>query len=224
MSVRRAWAVSRAHLRELSRRKVAILLLLGLPLAFYFAAFDDRIAISFATVGFGWSIAIIALFSTQSLSAITPRLALMGFRPAEFVIGRVVAIGAYALVLGGLLFAFLQMDDVVLSSGHLAASLGFAFVGAASAGLFVGAVTDREMEAMLTLIGLVSLTLVVQWDSLFAKLLPMYATDRHAWASVNDSLQAGEVPWRSTLPVAAVLGTIAVVATLIRVPRVERER
>ncbi len=222
MSMSRTLAVCRAHLRELSRRKLAICLLLGLPLAFYFAAFDDGLAISFATVGFGWSVAIISLFSTQSLSAITPRLALLGFRPVEMVVGRVLSIACYGIVLGALLFAFLQTDDVVSSPSHLLASLGFALLGSCTAGLAVGAVTDREMEAMLVLIGLVSLTLVAEWDSLLSKMLPMYATDRHAWAAVNGQLQPGSTPWKSTVLVSAVLGLIAIVATLVRSPRIDR--
>ncbi len=191
-------------------------------MAFYFAAFDDRIAISFATVGFGWSIAIISLFSTHSLNAATPRLALIGYRPVEIVIGRILSIGAYAVVLGTLIFLFLRTDGVVVSESHLVASLAFAFLGSSTAGLAVGAVTNREMEGMLTLIGLVSLTLVVAYDSLFAKILPMYATDRHAWAAVNGALQPSETPWRSTLLVAAVLGGIATIGTLLRIPRADR--
>ncbi len=224
MSIRRTLAVTRAHIRELSRRKLAISLLLGLPLAFYFAAFDKGISISFATVGFGWSVAIIALFSTHSLSAITPRLALLGFRPVEIVVGRILSLACYGLFIGTFLFLFLQTDDVVVSSSHLLASLGFAFLGSATAGLAVGAVTDREMEAMLVLIGLVSLTLVAAWDSLLSKLLPMYATDRHAWAAVNGSLQPGSQPWKWTLVVSSVFALVAVVATVIRVPRVDRSQ
>lgn len=223
MSVRRILAVSRAHIRELSRRKLAILMLVGLPLAFYLAAFDARFAISFATVGFGWSIAIISLFSTHSLRAIAPRLALIGFRSVEIVFGRLLSIGFYGIILGTPLFGFLQSDDVVLSSSHLATSMGFAFLGSCTAGLAVGALVDREMEAMLLLIGLVALTLVVDYQSFLAEILPMYATDRHAWASVDGMLQPDDSPWRSTVVVSAVLAAVAIIATLAKAPRVERK-
>lgn len=222
MSLRRIGAVAVAHVRELWRRKLALLLLIGLPMAFYFAAFNPRIAISFATVGFGWSVAIVSLFSTQAMTAITPRLALIGFRPAEMVLGRILSIAFYATVIGTALYAYLLTDDVVIDDGHLLASLGFAVLGSATAGLAVGAVLEREMEAMLILIALVSLTLVVDWDSTLAKVLPMYATDRHAWGAVDGFVGGSTAPWRWTASTAGVLAGVAIVATLIKVPRIER--
>ncbi len=220
MSPRRTLAIARAHVRELGRRKLAIALLLALPMAFYFAAWDDRIAISFATVGFGWSIAIIALFSTQSMRAMSPRLALIGFRPVEMVIGRILSIALFSLTLGALIFSYLRLDDVVQSPSYLLPSLGFAFLGSCTVGLAVGAVIDREMEAMLVLIGAVALTLVVDWTSVLAKSLPMYATDRYAWAAVSGSLSPDEAPWRSTVVVSLILAVVAVSATLVKSPRI----
>ena len=224
MSPRHTMAICRAHARELYRRKMTILLLLGLPLAFYLLAGNDGLAISFATVGFGWSIAIMSLFSTQSLRAITPRLALLGFRPAEIVTGRVLSIGCYGAVIGTLLFLILRTDDVVRSPSHLALSLGIGVVGSCMAGLAVGAISDRETETMLFLIGLVSLTLVAPSDSTLAELLPMFASDEYAWAAVEGELQPGHQPWKATALVSTVLGVVAVLATLRTLPRVDSHR
>ena len=224
MKPRHTMAICRAHAQELYRRKLTILLLLGLPLAFYLLAGNDGLAISFATVGFGWSIAIMSLFSTQSLRAITPRLALLGFRPVEIVAGRILSIACYGAVIGTLLFLILQADDVVRSPSHLALSLCFAVVGSCMAGLAVGATSDRETETMLFLIGLVSLTLVAPSDSTLAEMLPMFAADEYAWAAVEGSLQPGPQPWKATALVSAVLGLVAVVATLRRLPRVDSHR
>ena len=223
MRPRHILAICRAHARELYRRKLAILLLLGLPLAFYFLAGNDGLAISFATVGFGWSIAIMSLFSTQSLRAITPRLALVGFRPVEIVAGRVLSIASYGAVIGTLLFLFLQTDDVVRSPSHLALSLGFAVVGSCTAGLAVGAISGRETETMLFLIGLVSLTLVAPSASTLAEILPMFATDEYAWAAVEGELRPGHRPWRATAAVSTVLGLVAVVATLRSLPQADAQ-
>ena len=224
MNPRHTLAICRAHARELYRRKVAILLLLALPLAFYFLAGNDGLAISFATVGFGWSIAIMSLFSTQSLRAITPRLALVGFRPVEIVTGRVLSIASYGGIIGGMLFLFLQADDVVRSPSQLALSLGFAVVGSCTAGLAVGAISDRETETMLFLIGLVSLTLVAPSASTLAEMLPMFATDEYAWAAVEGELQPGHQPWKATALVSTVLGLVAVLASLRSLPRAESLR
>lgn len=220
MNPRRALAVARAHIRELSRRKLAVTLLIGLPLLFYFAAFNPRVAISFAMVGFGWSVAIIALFSTHSMIAITPRLALVGYRPAEMVIGRVLAIATYAFVLGLALLLFLRTDSVVIDEAQLIPGLALGFLGASTAGLAVGSILDREMEAMLVLIALVALTLVVDWDSFLARALPMYATNRYSWASVDGFFAEDKSPWKATVVVSSVLAAIAVVGTWIRVPRI----
>ena len=224
MNPRHAMAICRAHAQELYRRKLAILLLLALPLAFYVLAGNEGLAISFATVGFGWSIAIMSLFSTQSLRAITPRLALLGYRPVEMVTGRVLCIGCYGAGIGMLLFLFLQADDVVRSPFHLALSLGLAVVGSCTAGLAVGAISDRETETMLLLIGLVSLTLVAPSDSTLAELLPMFATDEYAWAAVEGEMQPGHQPWKATALVSACLGLVAVIATFRRLPRAHSQR
>lgn len=224
MNPRHMVAICRAHAQELWRRKLTILLLLGLPLAFYVLAGNDGLAISFATVGFGWSIAIMSLFSTQSLRAITPRLSLLGFRPVEFVAGRVLSIACYGAVIGTLLFLILQADDVVRSPSHLALSLGFAVVGSCTAGLAVGAISDRETETMLFLLGLVSLTLVAPSASTLAEVLPMFATDEYAWVAVEGELRPGHEPWKATALVSTVLGLVAVVATLMRLPRADSYR
>lgn len=224
MNPRHITAICRAHARELYRRKAAILLLLGLPLAFYALAGNDGLAISFATVGFGWSIAIISLFSTQSLRPITPRLALLGYRPVELVSGRVLSVACYGTVIGTLLFLFLQADDVVRSPSHLALSLGFAVVASSAAGLAVGAISDRQTETMLFLIGLVSLTLVAPSDSAIAEMLPMFATDEYAWAAVDGALQPGHQPWIATALVSTALGLVAVLGTLVRLPRANSQR
>ena len=108
----------------------------------------------------------------------------------------------------------LQFDDVVRSPSALAVSLGFAIAGSCTAGLAVGAVSERETESMLFLIGLVSLTLVVPSDSALAKVLPMFATDEYAWAAVGSQLQPGSAPWTATALVSAVLGLAAVAGTL----------
>ena len=224
MNPRHIMAICRAHAQELYRRRVAILLLLGLPLAFYALAANDGLAISFATVGFGWSIAIMSLFSTQSLRAITPRLALLGFRPVEIVTGRVLSVACYGAVIGTLLFLFLQADDVVRSPSHLALSLCFAVVGSCAAGLAVGAISDRQTETMLFLIGLVSLTLVAPSDSTIAEMLPMFAADEYAWAAVDGAVQPGHKPWIATALVSTVLGLVAVLGTLMRLPRADSQR
>jgi hypothetical protein len=135
------------------------------------------------------------------------------------VAGRVLSIACFGAVIGTLLFLILQADDVVKSPSHLALSLVFAVVGSCTAGLAVGAISDRETETMLFLIGLVSLTLVAPSASTLARALPMFAADEYAWAAVNGELQPGNQPWMATALVGTVLGLVAVVGTLMRLPR-----
>jgi len=221
MSLRRVGAVARSQIMELSRRRLSIALLLGLPLVFYWAAWDDRVAISFVSVGVGWSVAIVSLFLSHSMTAITPRLALIGYRPGELVVGRVLSVLTFATVVVTALWLYLRTDPVVTSDRYLAISLALSVIGSASIGLAVGAAIRREMEAMLVLIGVVAITLVINSRSLVAKLLPMYAADQYAWAASEDFLD-GAQPWRWSLSVAVIAGVIAVVATLRQAPRIDR--
>ena len=79
----RVLAVSEMLARDLLRRRVALALLVGLPLAFYGVtrSSSDDLALTSGGVGLAWSIAGAALFCSLAARDVDQRLVLDGFRP-----------------------------------------------------------------------------------------------------------------------------------------------
>jgi len=219
MSVRRILAVARAQALELSRRRVAMLLLVLLPLAFYWTSGSDQFAPAFVAVGVGWAFAIATLFLTVGMRPIAPRLSLLGFTAADQLIGRLLCSLAFGSILSLALWLYVGTDDVVINHSHLALSLFFSLVAAVATGLAVGAIFPREMEAMLLIIGVVGMQLVVDRDTLIAKILPLYAADHYAASATDRWAPNIDTAWMVTSAATAIMLVIAVVATVLRSPR-----
>lgn len=212
----RIGAVAISQARELSRRRLALVMLILLPLVFYWTSGSDDFAPVFASVGIGWAFSVSTLFLTQGMRQVNPRLSLLGFRPAEVLTGRVLCAFGFGAVVAIGLFLYIRIDPVITNQTELAWAFLFALIGSVTLGLFVGAIVNRELEAMLLLVGIVGIQFVVDAGSTLAKLLPLFAAERQAatavgWGQPLDSLQ-----W--TGAVSAVLFVIAVVVTMARTP------
>jgi len=139
MSAKRIFAIARAQALELSRRRGAMLLLILLPLAFYWTSSDEQFAPAFVAVGVGWAFAIATLFLTVGMRPIAPRLSLLGFTAADQLIGRLLCSLAFGSILAVALWLYVGRDEVILDHGDLALSLFFSLLGAVATGLAVGA-------------------------------------------------------------------------------------
>src|SRR6266508_4473837 len=87
----RIWTIAEMQGRDLARRRLALILLVALPLAFYGSlaghAFD---AIVPGGVAMAFSMAGAAIFSVLAARAGDQRLVLAGFRPGELLAGRLI--------------------------------------------------------------------------------------------------------------------------------------
>jgi hypothetical protein len=102
----RVLTVTEMQAHDLRRRRVAVGLLVALPLAFYFSLLgqpEDPFVFVAGGIGMAWSVAGAALFSMLAARRIDPRLVLSGYRPHELLLGRLLLLEAFALAL---LFAF----------------------------------------------------------------------------------------------------------------------
>ena len=83
--------------RQLLRRRLALAILVALPVALYLAMLSQskENAIEFGALGMSWSVACAALFAVLAAREAEPRLVLIGFRPVELMLGR------FLLLLGG---------------------------------------------------------------------------------------------------------------------------
>lgn len=215
--LRRILTVASSQIRELGRRRLAIVMLVMLPLAFYWTSSSDEFAPVFASVGVGWAFAIATLFLTQGMHEIAPRLALLGFRAGEILAGRILAALGFGVVVATGLFLLVRRDPVIVSETELIWAFLFSLLGATTLGLAVGALLKRELEAMLLMIALVGLQFVVDPDSTLAKVLPLYAAERQAAVAAGWGRPLNSLQWSGA--VAATLFVVAVIASTLRSPK-----
>ena len=166
--------------RDLLRRRVALALLVGLPLAFYGVtrSSSDDLALTSGGVGLAWSIAGAALFCSLAARDVDQRLVLDGFRPWELITGRLVMLTAFAAALaigfGGLMVSVSDPPDrfgVVLA-------LALVVAGGVPFGLAIGAIVPRELEGTLLLIGVVGIQMSVSSTDDLVGALPFGAAQR----------------------------------------------
>ena len=161
--------------RELLRRRLALVILVALPLAFYFAMLgNEDFAMTAGSVGLGWAVAGAALFSALAARQVDQRLVLAGYRPAELLGGRLLVLQVLSLVLVAAFSALM----VTLSSPvePLALGLGVLLtaVVAVPLGLAVAALLPRELEGTLLLVGVVGIEMSLPGDAGLAPFLPLY--------------------------------------------------
>ena len=204
--------------RELLRRRVALGLLVSLPVAFYLTTAgqdDDAFALVSGGIGMAWSMAGAALFAVLASRRTDPRLVLGGYAPAELLLGRLLLLGALALViLAGFaaLIAAITRPDVSL----LVLGLALAALVGIPLGLAVAALLPRELEGTMAIIGVVGINMSITPDNFLASFLPFYGAAKllHASAGVDyaalPALAHGAV-------YAAALFVVAVVAWTRRV-------
>jgi len=182
----RVFIMTEMHGRDLTRRHVAIGLLVALPLSFYLAsAGSGTSSVSAGGVGMAFAVSGAALFSILSSREVDQRLVLTGYRPVELLLGRLLFLGPLGLLISGLfslLMALLSQPD-----RPWVMALGVALVALESVpfGLAVGAVVPQELEGTLVLIGVIGLQLAVRTDSTVSKLLPFYGPRKVLAASLE---------------------------------------
>lgn len=218
MSPTRVFGVARHHLIELRRRPLALSLLLLMPILFYLAGRDhpnETFAPTFATIGTAWAVSIITLFSGLAVEAVSPRLTLAGYRSVELVVGRLLAIVSVGMVVAAGLWLVTMQFSPIDDGFSLALSFLAALCTGVLLGLAVGGLIAKEMEATLVLILVSGLQLPIRHESLAARLLPMYATERLSARSVSYPVMDGVIAGVGVTSL-VVLFAIAVLATTRR--------
>ena len=174
------------HGRDLTRRHVALGLLVALPLSFYLASsHDSSQALSAGGIGMAFAVSGATLFSVLSSQHVDQRLVLGGYRPAELLIGRLLFLGPLGLLIAagfsGLMTVVSHPDRPwVLSLG-----VGLVALQSVPFGLAVGSALSRELEGTLVLIGVVGMQLAIDPDATVAKVLPFYGPRQLIEASIH---------------------------------------
>ncbi|HET6921174.1 MAG TPA: hypothetical protein VFI46_17185 [Jiangellaceae bacterium] len=177
MNLRRTLTVAAMHARDLGRRRLALAIVILLPMVFYFfyelqpvdpameqllaenptaAAAADMWVVATGAIGVGWAIAVAALFVMIGSRRADQSLLLAGYRPAELLVGRVLTVlGLTAVVTP--LFAVVIWSQRELDLATLAAAIGLSGVVAATIGVLAAAIVPREMEGVLLIIGVIGI-------------------------------------------------------------------
>jgi hypothetical protein len=191
------------HVRDLGRRRLALAILVLLPLAFYFSAELQPIdpdlervlaqdpggraaaelwILGTGTIGAGWAIAVAALFLAIGSRRIDQPLLLAGFRPAELVLGRMATVLVLAAIVMPL-FALVIWSQRDVDLPLLIAATCLSAVVAAATGVLAAALVPREMEGVLVIIGVIGVQMSMEGQ----RWMPL-------WGAMELVKRAGGVP------------------------------
>jgi hypothetical protein len=204
-------AVAEMQGRDLLRRRLALLLLLAVPLAFttaaqHGAAYND--APFRGGIGMAFSVTGVALFAMLAARRIDPRLLLAGFRAWQLVLGRLVLLLVAGLAVAGLFYGYLVALWAPARPGVAVVGLVEVALVSVPVGLMLAALLPRELEGMLVLIGLVGVEESLSFTSLGARLLPHYGAARFLVASEDAYQPVHTLRW-SGYSLAWALATLA---------------
>jgi hypothetical protein len=170
-------AVAVVTLRELARRRRALVLVVALPLAFYLVRLDTQgQAVRFLALGIGWAVATLSLFTQVSSRELDQRLAVVGASPSALIAGRQLALTGTGLGLAGGYFALVAVTQEVERLWTVALLLGTSVLIAAPLGAAVSLLVPRELEGALALLSIMALQMLADPGGAAARLLPLWST------------------------------------------------
>jgi hypothetical protein len=192
-TLQRIFVMAEMHGRDLTRRHVALGLLIALPLSFYLASGRSGFeALTAGGVGMAFAVSGATMFSVLSSIDVDQRLVLGGYRPIELLLGRLLFLGPLGLAIAAGFSALM----IVLSDPErpwlVAASVALVALQSVPFGLAVGAIVPRELEGTLVLIGVVGMQLAVGLSSPVSKVLPFYGPRQLLAAGAGSS---GSLMW-----------------------------
>jgi len=175
-AVASAGAVARLSVREVSRRRTVVVLVVALPLSFYLARHDlAGQSVRMLTLGIGWAISTLTLFVVIGARRVDPRLRLTGAPAASLVGGRLLAMsaGGVALALG--FWVLVALDQDVARLWAVGPMMLVTALVAAPFGSLVAALLPRELEGALGLLTIVAVQMLADPAGTTAKLLPFWS-------------------------------------------------
>jgi hypothetical protein len=169
--------VARVGLRELSRRPLALLLVTALPLAFYVVRADvPGQAIRFLSLGVGWAVATLALFTHVSARHLDRRLGLVGAAPTALFLGRQAVLVGVGLAMAVGYFALVAASQDISRLWAVGLLLGTTSVVAGPLGAMVSLLVPRELEGALALLVIMAMQMLADPNGTIARFLPLWST------------------------------------------------
>lgn len=219
-------AVAGISLRELLRRRVALLLVLLLPLVFYLVRLDvPWQATRMLAIGVGWAVATLALFSHVGAVHLERRLGAVGASPSALFAGRQLALTGLGVVIAAIYVAVVALtQDDLPRLWVVALLLVTTVLVSAPLGALVSFVLPRELEGALALLSVMALQLLIDPGDTLSRVLPLWSTRELATYAIDpvgrDHLQRGLLHVVVTVTVLVLVAWVASVVRLgpVRLP------
>ena len=173
----RTLAVAEMQGRDLLRRRVVLILLVLLPVAWYYSVpSDDPFTLIAGPLGPAWVAAAAGLFGMLGWRRADERLTLAGSAPIHGLLGRLVVLQCLAIALVVLLAPQVLLRQSALLENPAALVLGMTLLAqvGVSMGLAIGALVRGELEGTLLIIGIVGIGISIPVDSAGAWMSPLW--------------------------------------------------
>jgi len=164
------------QVRDLVRRRAALLLLVALPMTWYAAEATSGVgyAVGTGVLAIAWSAAAAPLFAFVGARYVDQRLVQAGCSPRSIVVGRLLALlglsSTIAFVLGVVMLAGSRPER----TGDVFLALALTVLVSTSVGWLTAAVIPRELEGTLLLIGIVGLQVSIPVSGAADLVVPYY--------------------------------------------------
>ncbi len=201
--------VGRLSILNQLRRVGASVLLMILPLAFFFAigGSDGGNALAALAVGLGWAMGFTSMFGFKANAGIDARTARLGLGARSIFIGRMLAYFALAVVI----CLALALVAVAVNGTALHVALTALLLTALVAlpiGALLGVVVPGEIESVFIVLGIFGIPFALPWSSPALKFFPMYGALKYAYVLGDPT----EAKW---FVHAFAVGAIATVASYV---------
>jgi hypothetical protein len=172
--------------RDLLRRRLALGLIVAVPLLFAATQRHSGEAPFVGGIGTAFSVTGASLFAMLSSRAVDPRLLLAGYRRVDLIAGRLVLLLGVGLGICGVFCGFLAAFAEPPRLDRAALGVVLVALVAVPLGLALATLLPRELEGTLAIIALVGVeeqSLHYHYDSVAARLEPHYGAARYLLAS-----------------------------------------
>lgn len=182
-----AAVIAEMALRELTRRRTVLVLLVLLPLGFYLGRRDATgQSVRFLVLGLGWAVSTLSLFSTLGARDLDRRLRLCGGKARDLAMGRGLAVVGVGVVLAGLYAVLVAVDQDVRWYPGVLINLALAVLIGAPLGALLGTVLPRELEGTLALLVILAVQFLADPETVLAKLLPFWSLREISTYAIDD--------------------------------------
>ncbi len=188
----------RLTLLALLRRRLALGILVALPLVFYLTVDPEAVGRSVRALVFGvtWAVSTVAYFVTSGARRTEPRLIVAGADPRSLTAARIGALVLVGLVLSAVFWLIVVLDQPIRSPAAIAIDFVVSAVVSIALGTAIGALVAKELEGTLVLFLFAGMQAVVNPFERVATFLPLwssrelvtYAIDGPAQGSLADGL------------------------------------